>query len=260
MALQKKTIVLVLFGVFGILSALLFLNNEFNDGIQNKIMEKISFKTDDGVTIVGNYWNGGEGAALLLHMMPATKESWNLFAEALHRAGYSVLAIDERGHGASTNGGRIDYKNFTDAEQQKKILDVRAADAWLGKDGKKLKLVAGASIGANLALQYQVENNLPIATVLLSPGFNYRGIETKLLATKLKDPQRVFYAGAKLDGRSSGLTAAQMADELFTLSNISDKKLFISESDKHGTDLFALEPQLMSEILNWLKYLRLRKS
>jgi dipeptidyl aminopeptidase/acylaminoacyl peptidase len=49
-------------------------------------MEKIRFKTIDGVTITGNYFKPLKKQApvfLLLHMMPATKESWNEFASII---------------------------------------------------------------------------------------------------------------------------------------------------------------------------------
>jgi alpha-beta hydrolase superfamily lysophospholipase len=67
-------------------------------------MEKVNFKTKDGVTIVGNYFKPRKEHApafLLLHMMPATKESWNDFASHLQKEGFEVLAIDLRGHGES---------------------------------------------------------------------------------------------------------------------------------------------------------------
>jgi len=216
-------------------------------------MHKIDFVTEDGIVIIANYWAGGEKAALLLHMMPATKESWNEFGEELNKIGFSVLAIDERGHGESTNGGEFDYKNFSDEEQQKKIIDVEAADRWLKKNDKQLKLLAGASIGANLALQYQTENNLAIKTVLLSAGFDYKGIKTKPFAENLHEPQGVFYIGAEKDVRSGGYSCGYVARELYRLSRIKDKKSFVSQTEKHGTDLFSVELELMHQILDWVK-------
>src|SRR3989304_1434352 len=125
-------------------------------------MDKVIFKTKDSVEIHGLYApteNQSAPAVLLLHMMPAAKESWGQFQEKLREAGFQSLAIDERGHGESVwkNGERIDYKNFTDAEQQEKIRDGEAAMRFLSEQGIRAEQTAivGASIGANLALLRQ---------------------------------------------------------------------------------------------------------
>ena len=64
-------------------------------------MEHITLTTKDGMEIHGLYRevNQSQKAVLLLHMMPATKESWDGFATALQEKGITTLAIDERGHG-----------------------------------------------------------------------------------------------------------------------------------------------------------------
>ena len=83
--------------------------------------KKITLTTEDNIEIVGNYIEGiDQRFAILLHMMPATKESWDVWIEKLVSFGYSCLAIDERGHGESTMGGTLRYPEFTDQEQQDK--------------------------------------------------------------------------------------------------------------------------------------------
>ena len=79
-------------------------------------MMRVVLTTSGAVTIVGNYYKGSaDRGALLVHMMPATKESWGAFARVLEKQGYHVLAIDMRGHGES-DGGPVGYKNFSDEE------------------------------------------------------------------------------------------------------------------------------------------------
>ena len=236
-------------------------------------MERIKFLTKDGVEIHGLY-AGAESknapAVLLLHMMPAVKESWKKFQEKLRKAGFQSLAIDMRGHGESVwkNGERIDYKNFTDAEQQEKILDVEAAMRFLAERGVESEsvAVAGASIGANLALQYQAEHSEIKAAVLLSSGVDYKGIKTEPLAMRVLPEQAVFLAGAKGDVRSrgparqsprlqalaGGASCADMASVLFNILPARDKKLKVFDGPEHGTDLFVTHPELMDEIVNWL--------
>ena len=223
-------------------------------------MKKVIFKTKDGVEIYGLYTeseNWIAPAVLLLHMMPAVKESWGQFQEKLREVGFQSLAIDERGHGESVwkDGERIDYKNFTDAEQQEKILDVEAAMRFLAEQGVELgqTAIAGASIGANLALQYQAEHKEIKATVLLSAGLNYRGVETEPSAKRVLPEQSVFLSGAKEDVRSSGASCADAAQILFNMLLSKNKKIAVFEGREHGTDLFAAHHELMEEIVNWLR-------
>ena len=223
-------------------------------------MKKVIFKTKDGVEIYGFYTeseNWSAPAVLLLHMMPAVKESWSEFQEKLREAGFQSLAIDLRGHGESVwkNGGRIDYKDFTDAEQQEKILDVEAATRFLAEQGVGSGRIAivGASIGANLALQYQADHSEIKATVLLSAGLNYRGVETEPSAKRILPEQSVFLSGAKEDVRSSGASCADAANVLYDLLSSKNKKIAVFEGKEHGTDLFIAHPEMMDNIIKWLR-------
>jgi alpha-beta hydrolase superfamily lysophospholipase len=182
--------------------------------------ENVLITTDDDVRIAGHFYPVAQpkGWALLLHMMPATKESYAPLATVLQDRGIASLAIDFRGHGES-EGGPEGYQRFSDAEQQAKIRDVEAAHRWLQlrgqaqlatktANGMDLLLtppehittrlvVVGASIGANLALQKFVEHPATAGAVLLSPGLEYHGIRTEPLARELESVLRL------RNGRSS---------------------------------------------------------
>ena len=223
-------------------------------------MDKVIFKTKDSVEIHGLYApteNPRAPAVLLLHMMPAGKETWREFQGKLREAGFQSLAVDERGHGESVwrNGERIDYKNFTDAEQQEKILDVEAAARFLAEQGVEPGqiAIAGASIGANLALQYQADHGEIKATVLLSAGIDYKGIKTEPLSRRILPEQSVFLSGAKEDVRSSGASCADAAQTLFNLLPSKNKKIAVFEGKEHGTDLFIAHPEMMDNIIKWLR-------
>src|SRR5690349_13204556 len=116
--------------------------------------EPILLTTSDSVRLTGAYYAADQlrGQALLLHMMPASKESWSAFAFALSARGIASLAVDFRGHGAS-EGGPEGYKGFSDDEHQAKRLDVEAGLAWLKAKDDVPIVIAGASIGANLAIR-----------------------------------------------------------------------------------------------------------
>ena len=207
-------------------------------------VEKISFETEDGVTIIGNYLQGNENAVLLLHMMPSTKESWNNFAEALAKEGVSVLAIDLRGHGESNKG--MDFNLFNDEEHQASIKDVEGAVNFLKNKGATSVNIVGASIGANLALQYQAEHEEIEKSVLMSPGLDYHGIKTEPLSQEIQETQKVFILAGTQD--PDALEAAQTLPSLIK----GEKKVKTYENSAHGTDLFDIDNNLITELINWL--------
>ncbi len=214
-------------------------------------MEKITFKTKDGVTIAGNYFKPVEEnppAFLLLHMMPATKESWNTFASHLQKEGFAVLAIDLRGHGESTdrNGKKIDYKMFSDEDHRESINDIAAAKEFLRQNGADTSRMAigGASIGANLALWHASEDKDVRLLVLLSAGLNYRGIKTPELAARFSGPVYILVS----ENDSKAIDGSKKIFEIFP----GDKKLNIIKGNSHGTDMFASMPGLLDELLGWV--------
>lgn len=229
--------------------------------------ETVQFQTADGVTIFGLYTHGDNPAlpaVLLSHMMPATKESWNDFAQVLAEDGFQVLAIDLRGHGESItqmlnaegrmlNAGQktLNYKKFSDAEHQESILDLKAGVDFLKLKGASEIHLAGASIGANLSLQYLAEHPDARLAILLSPGLDYRGVKTEEFAARLHEGQAVYYAAAEDDPYS-----AQTVKVLYQKTPEGAKKeLKLFERGGHGTDMFSAHPELMRELSFWSKQL-----
>lgn len=219
-------------------------------------MEKIILKTRDGVEIVGDYneISDFKAVAVLLHMMPATRESWNGFSSELAESEFSSLAIDLRGHGES-QGGHEGYKQFTDVDHQRSILDVEAAISFLMDKGTPFEKIflAGASIGANLALQYQTEHPEIKATILLSPGTDYKGIMGAELAKKLKNDQAIFVIGSEKDCGYKGGCAGEMAEKISQTAPVANKTVKIFNTSAHGTTLFLKYPELSTEIIKWLE-------
>ena len=226
--------------------------------------ERMQLTTKDGVVLYGifvpalnNPPVGGAPAIVLLHMMPAVKESWAAFQAVGSQAGFQSLAIDLRGHGESImkEGQKIDYRQFTDAEHREKIHDAEAAVRFFLGRGVPFSSIAlaGASIGANLALAYQAEHGEVKASVLLSPGLDYRGLKTEPFARGIKEEQSIFVAAAKDDERASGNSCADMAQTLFDISKSNNKKIKIFDGAEHGTDMFRAHPELMHDIIAWLR-------
>jgi len=217
--------------------------------------EKIKIKTDDGMAIAGTYRAMSEQTApavVLLHMMPATKENWDSFAQELNKKGFQCLAVDLRGHGES-EGGPDGFLNFTDRQHQESIKDVKAAFNFFTAKGVPPKdiFLCGASIGANLALKFQAEHPEIRATILLSPGLNYRGLETEPMAERINQTQSVFFAAGGENDRYS----TETSQNLFNMLKSENKKLKILKNAGHGTEIFDDNQSLMGEIILWIQSL-----
>ena len=217
-------------------------------------MEKISFLTSDGIKIIANWSEVGDarGATLLLHMMPATKKSWSNFSQKLNDAGFSTLAIDLRGHGESNEDGELDYNDFTDHEHQKYRLDVEAALKFLKVKGVMLDKIdlIGASIGANLVIDFIAKYKEIKKGIMLSPGLDYKGVVTVPAVSKMESSQALYLVATKDDQRSGG-SADKMAEQIFEAAK-SKKEIKIFETGGHGTTILESHPEFIDELIKWL--------
>jgi len=227
-------------------------NSNFNPP-QPTFMEKISFTTTDKIKIAGNLYGvqNAIGFLILAPMMPSTKESYDDLAQRFQNLGYESLAIDLRGHGES-DAGPDGYLKFSDNEHQKSILDLQAAADYLVKERQATSgkiIFIGASISANLALQYISEHQEFKTAILLSAGLNYRGIKTEPSIKNLKAGQKVFFVSSRDDNGDS-----EENQTLFDLTS-SDifKKIKIYDTGGHGTDIFKSQPDLMGLIVEFIK-------
>lgn len=214
-------------------------------------IEKVSFKTDDNVEIVADYYPAVEAkfAGLLIHMLGRSRKDYTSLAKELQSYGYTVLAFDLRGHGESTNSskGRLAYQNFTDEEYQNSLFDLEAASKFLQARGFSLQnqFLVGASIGANLAFRFINDHQEVKAAVLLSPGLNYRGIDIVSLVRPLNG-QRLLIVTAQGDQYSYQTTGQLKAV-------MPESSYLIYPNDDHGTGLLRANRELTEKILNWLK-------
>lgn len=230
------------------------LEQEQNE-VENGNMEKIYLTTEDGIKIAADSYEAENplGWLVMAHMMPATKESWKGLAEYFRRAGYESLAIDLRGHGES-DGGPTGYNNFSDGDHQKSIFDLKAAVDYLVKEKRaqpgKISFV-GASVGANLALEFLSENPEFKTAVLLSAGLDYDGIKTEPLAKNLKAGQKIFLVSSNDDGDNAAENRKIFGSLPEEVKKDSEMKIY--ETGGHGTGILAREPELENLILQFIR-------
>lgn len=141
--------------------------------------EKVAFKSADGVPLVAE-WRAprrGQPVFILLHGLGAGRGEWRMFQARAAAEGWGTLALDMRGHGDSGGGRYTEYK--TPAQWRALEGDARAALAWLAKVrhvAPERVVLAGASLGANIAAHAAAGEPRAALALLLSPGWSYQGV------------------------------------------------------------------------------------
>ncbi|MFH1078546.1 MAG: alpha/beta fold hydrolase [Patescibacteria group bacterium] len=218
--------------------------------------ERVSFKTLDGVTIVGDWVAAPTtiGAAILLHMMPTDRRSWAPFQAVLASRGVASLAIDGRGHGDSTKGpegAQVDFRNFSDEEHQSSLYDVIGAFDWVKRRGFEVKHIAicGASIGANLAVEMLLEEPILAGAALLSPGKDYHGMDAVFDVASVLPHQSLWIAASEGDDQESFEDSKKVSEK-----SVSERKeLVLLKNAGHGTNMLASTPNMMERLADWLR-------
>ncbi len=214
--------------------------------------ERVSFQTEDKVSVVGDFHpaplkEGKAPAALLLHMVGKDRKSWDPLVPALVKAGFHVLAIDLRGCGESTDcdGKKIDAA--TENLYPQATRDAAAAAAWLRRrpdvDPDCLTLV-GASVGCSIALDFARGDSKVAGAVLLSPGTDYKGIDSLAHIKDCGCPLWII-APEKEVGQVKALREVAMSKKLKTEAKI-------CPGSSHGTELLGSVKGLETEIATWL--------
>lgn len=232
--------------------------------------EAFSVTTSDGVKIAGDYYAAASTNAdekppfvMLLHMYKVDRKTWGPLVETLTADGISVVAIDMRGHGESTevvgppDGGetvegdlakRVDDR---DKDVFKEMAnDVEAAFTWVAESGK-VDLsrfgIVGASIGCTVALDYVGMDPSVDVLVCLSPGEKYMGINSSTDIRKIEGRPIMMIATPEEREPLDELKKANDAAEI-------DVRMGIDGNRKiHGTDMLGKVENLERDISNYLK-------
>jgi pimeloyl-ACP methyl ester carboxylesterase len=206
--------------------------------------QRVEIRASDDLTLVGNFFPATDAASdtgaptvLLLHQYGANKTSWGPLIPALYDAGYTLLAVDLRGHGETGSS-----QDWVRARQ-----DTQTWLGWLreqpGVDPERLSII-GSSIGSNLALRGMADDERVVTAVAISPGLNYFGVTTQdAIETIGRRP--VFLITAQLDTQSSAGVRI-----LATIVK-GDALIRIYPGSAHGVSLFG-QADLIPMIVSWL--------
>jgi dienelactone hydrolase len=209
--------------------------------------QEVSFPADDGVTIAATlYLPGRPGPGIILvHALSRTREDWSAVASRLADAGFVVLAIDLRGHGAS--GLLPEGTGFGDLT--KMTADVKAARAFLASRREAVPGrvgLAGASIGANLAVLQAAGDPTVRSLALLSPGIDYRGLRSEAAMTKYGERPALLVASQE-DSYATN-SARRLAG-----AGKGVRDLRILTGAGHGTNMLTKQPDLAASLVDWFR-------
>ena len=212
------------------------------DEIINNLSEEVLITVGD-LDMAGTFYFPQDYSApwpgvILIHMLYGDRSQWETFPDQLTEAGFAVLSIDLRGHGAT--GGSVNWDlAITDLQQ---VWSMFAARQDIDQDRTA---IIGASIGANLAL-ISSSNEASIRTaVLLSPGLNYAGVETGE-AMKSYSDRPVLIVASQEDAYAAN-SSTTLEDNALGVS-----QLIMYQNAGHGTFMFRSEPELSQVITDWL--------
>jgi dienelactone hydrolase len=202
----------------------------------------VTFRAPDGRLLNGLMMEASQRpspAVVLVPMLGASKEDWRVLAERLASVNIATLAID-------LPGASLPEESTALAGWQ---AHVRAAVDYLAARGDVRPGalgIAGASLGANLAVLAAASDPRVRSIALVSPSLDYRGVRIEaplrqygerpaLLVASLKDP----YAARSVRALTSGAPGVREARW--------------AESRAHGIPLLSSEPDLVRALVEWFQ-------
>jgi alpha-beta hydrolase superfamily lysophospholipase len=208
---------------------------------------RVTMRTDDGLSLAATWYEASSSpapAVILVHMLNRSRSEWEVFAQRLASEGIGALAIDLRGHGESSGtliSGEADYSSM--------VLDVRAARRFLAQrtDVQQSRVgIAGASIGANLAVLAASTDATVASLALLSPSLDYRGLRIEAAARKIAGRPLLLVAS---DDDPYALRSARELQK--TAGGI--RELLVLKQVGHGPSMLARDPDLVRLLVDWFR-------
>lgn len=215
---------------------------------------EMSLKTADGFTLKGTLTlpegKGRKPVVVLAHEFRSDRRGWDPLAAELHARGIGTLALDLRGHGASTDKDGAVVKiseGFVDSAKtvgfDRIPGDLELAVKWLraqpGVHPKRLGL-AGSSVGG-FSVLLAAPKVRPYAVLALSPAgsvaFSDRA-RAQLTEATQKSGAAVFVLSAEDD--------ADAAANLGAVKSLTGVHAHLLKGKAHGFDLLAERKDAMA--------------
>lgn len=204
------------------------------------IKQKVVLQISEEVSLTGDFYpEDTNKGIILIHMYQQDRSSWDFLIPELREEGYNILTFDLRGHGEN----RVSEISQEDFNQMSS--DVEFALEYLSNQKINEVSIIGASIGANIGLNYAVNDPKVHRVALISPGIEYRGINT---LESIKSYKRPLLIMASEEDEYSWNSSTR----LFSLSP-SKVRLEPYKGDLHGTNLLRQNQSSRDLLIKWIK-------
>lgn len=205
--------------------------------LRERVGEQVTFKTSDGVDLVGHIWGSGKTGVLLSAMCYNTPtEDWDNFARLLAKQGYMVMTYLYRGIPPSS--GKRTSETLD--------LDIDAAAQYMKSRGAEEMVLAGGSCGGTMSVLEATRIETKALVVLASPQLNEGLGASDEALKKLTMPK---FLAASEDDQWFGPTFA-MFDKM---PDPKIKQVYTGRA--HGTELFGTQfgDDLTQKLLAFIK-------
>ena len=204
---------------------------------------QVTFRSADGRVVTGLLMearNGPAPAVVLVPMLGRPKDDWQAIGQRFADANIHALAIDLPGEALPADSTELTrwHESITAAVS---YLSSRAVDVRSGAIG-----VAGASLGANLAVVAAASDPTVRSIALVSPSLDYRGV-------------RIDAALRQYGSRPALLVASRQ--DLYATRSVRElvqnppgpREVRWSDIASHGTILLSRDPELVRALVEWFQ-------
>jgi len=206
----------------------------------------VTFSARDGVQISGMLHVPARTPApgvVLLNMLGRTHRDWDGAAARFVEAGIAVLAVDFRqvaiGDPESADSTRNRYASL--------VLDAEAARAYLAArpEVNPARIgMAGASLGANVAVLAAANDPSVRSLALLSVSLDYRGLKLEQALKKFASRPVLLIAS------SEDPFALRSARQAVAMGE-GRRELRVLSGAGHGSVMLARDPDLAAALVDW---------
>jgi dienelactone hydrolase len=203
----------------------------------------VTFRTPDGRTVAALMLDARDRpapAVVLVPMLGRSKDDWDAVASQLAEANISVLSIDLPGTTLPADPGEL-------AGWQQAVAGAVAYLAARPADVNPALIgIAGASLGANLAILAAAANPSVRSLALVSPSLDYRGVRVEGAMTQYGARPALLIAS--LQDPYAARTARTLAKDAPGV-----RQLRWSTAPAHGTALLARDTDLIRSLVEWFQ-------